>query len=188
MVVLGCSLILRGMFVLFLCQTATEGSLSAYCTTFPSSFHELILHLLTYFICMSQKSNGSVFNSNLIVNFGQTLDVCYLRVAIMPLAPYLPSRQQERRTKGDEVKVRLETNEWYRPMYVGNGWGKNSCCGSRYPCKSTAFPFQIGPALYTDPQDFGGVPVCEICECTAASADDAAPLCLTTPPSQDMKW
>ncbi len=29
---------------------------------------------------------------------------------------------------------------------------------------------------------FGGVPVCESCECTAASADDAAPLSLTTPP------
>lgn len=29
---------------------------------------------------------------------------------------------------------------------------------------------------------FGGVSVCESRECTAASADDAAPLCLTTPP------
>lgn len=28
----------------------------------------------------------------------------------------------------------------------------------------------------------GGEPVREGCECTAASADDAAPLCLTTPP------
>lgn len=31
-------------------------------------------------------------------------------------------------------------------------------------------------------QTFGGEPACESCECRAASADDAAPLCLTTPP------
>lgn len=35
-------------------------------------------------------------------------------------------------------------------------------------------------------QTFGGVPQSEGCECTAASADDAAPLCLPTSPLRRM--
>lgn len=108
------------------------------------------------------------------VNFGSACFSVFICVWLLRSA----------KIKGDEVKVRLK---WRRSVYAGNSWGK-SVRSRRNPCKSTEFPFQIGLLNTLTHQTFGGEPVCESCECRAASADDAAPLCLTTPPSQDVKW
>lgn len=109
-----------------------------------------------------------------IVNFGSACFSVLICVWLLRSA----------KIKGDEVKVRLK---WGRSVYAGDSWGK-SVRSRRNPCKSTEFPFQIGLLNTLTHQTFGGEPVCESCECRAASADDAAPLCLTTPPSQDVKW
>lgn len=72
-------------------------------------------------------------------------------------------------------------NEAGLPMQ-GSAEGRLYAVAEEIHAKAQHFHFKYILLNTLTHQTFGGVPVGESSECTAASADDAVPLCLTTPP------
>lgn len=64
----------------------------------------------------------------------------------------------------------------------GTAEGRIYAVAEEIHAKTQHFHFKQGLLNTLTHQTFGGVPVCESSKFTAASADDAVPLCLTTPP------
>lgn len=104
---------------------------------------------------------------------------------VLLISCWSTSENTSRRIKGDEVKVRLLSNERGRALHAGSSWGTNVCRRRGNACKNAAFPFH-GCCLIRWPA--GRLGGCRFVHAALAQRHLQCPSVSQPPPSRDIKW